>query len=1202
MKPLDRLSEYLAAIERRLRLLAVTRGAAVVAAVAFGLTVVAVLIANHFAFSNPSVTGARLLLFLGLAFALAAGLIVPVIRLNRRRAARRAERKYPQFEERLLTFTERMESNAADPFLPLLADDALSVAREAEPREVAKTAWMFSFSSAAVVAALALLWLGSSGGFMGYGTSLLWGGLPKGEMKPYYSIQVTPGNRTVRKRSDQMIGATLMGFTAEKVRFFGRYASTSGWEQAEMRTEPGGSAYEFLIAGIPESLEYYVEAGGLRSPTYKLNVVDLPAVKHIRVTYHYPAWTGMKDAVEDPGGDLRAVEGTTADVAIQTDKPLASGAILLDDGTRLPLHETAGVLTARVPIQKDGMYHVAALESGENVRLSEDYFIEAQKYRAPEVSITRPGRDFRANPIEEVTVSVQAKDDFALKGVDLHYAVNGGAEKTIPLLKEPGTKTVSGNTVLSLEDFKVQPGDIVSIYASAKDARSTTDTDIFFIQAEPFERNYTQSQQAGGGGGGGGDEQNQISDREKEIITATWNQLKGQGAKGTDAENAAFLASVQSKLRDQTRSLEQRMRARQLEGAGDSFKSFVNDLDQAVNAMGPAADQLKGAKWKDALQPEQKALQYLLRAEATFRDIQVAFGQGGGGGGGMGGASRDLEGLFDLELDTEKNQYEGASQMQSADQRQRQIDNALEKLKQLAKRQQELAEQQRRNPQTPQQRWEQEMLRRQAEQLQKQLQQLVQSGQLSRNGSPQQGQQSQGGQPGQAGQQGQPGQMSQQQRGQMSQLGQDRLRQANAQQLRETLDRLQQALQDMRNAAGSQAAGTPQAQADARRAADRLNEAQQLMSGLRQAQASNQVDDLIRQADELARRQQDFEGQMRRAFGPNGDATRQKAEQLAQQKDGEAADLKKLEQGMQSATRDLQSTQRPAATKMRQALGTVEEQEIEHGMERNAEWLRRGLGSYAVLSEAQVTAGLNQLRDQLRDVQKAMGAGGKDGKDAQADKAMEQALGQVERLRRQMEQMAQASQGQPGQQGQRGQQSGQQGQQGGQQGQQGGQQGQQAGNQGGGNQSGQPSRGSPGNQGGGGNWNGTRFGGGDAAWNGTWNNGPNRRDFEQTYRDAMQSLGQLQQQLQNDPAATRDIGGMMRDLRQFDPFAYSNDPLLAERIQAALAGVEQVEMELRRKVDESSGGGSVRSPGSEPVPQGYQDAVADYFRRLSKSK
>src|ERR1035441_3237156 len=90
MKSLDRLSDYLRAVERRMRLLAFTRGAALTALAALALTVLAVLMANYFSFSKGSVLGARVLLFIGLALSLAAGLIVPAIRLNRRRAARAA--------------------------------------------------------------------------------------------------------------------------------------------------------------------------------------------------------------------------------------------------------------------------------------------------------------------------------------------------------------------------------------------------------------------------------------------------------------------------------------------------------------------------------------------------------------------------------------------------------------------------------------------------------------------------------------------------------------------------------------------------------------------------------------------------------------------------------------------------------------------------------------------------------------------------------------------------------------------------------------------------------------------------------------------------------------------------------------------------------------------------------------------------------
>jgi len=155
MKPLDRLSGYLGAVERRLRILAWTRGAAATALAALALTVLAVLVANRFAFSDGSVLGARLFLFLGLAMAIAAALVIPVIRLNRRHAARKTEGRYPQFEERLLTFAEKLEANPRDPFLPLLADDALIVARQAHPASVAKTTWILSFSSAAIAFALA---------------------------------------------------------------------------------------------------------------------------------------------------------------------------------------------------------------------------------------------------------------------------------------------------------------------------------------------------------------------------------------------------------------------------------------------------------------------------------------------------------------------------------------------------------------------------------------------------------------------------------------------------------------------------------------------------------------------------------------------------------------------------------------------------------------------------------------------------------------------------------------------------------------------------------------------------------------------------------------------------------------------------------------------------------------------------------------
>ena len=314
-------------------------------------------------------------------------------------------------------------------------------------------------------------------------------------------------------------------------------------------------------------------------------------------------------------------------------------------------------------MEQDGNYHVAGVADGQPVRVSEDFYIEARKANPPQVAMVRPGRgDYHASPIEEVTVAAKATGEYGLQGVTLHYSVNGGPETTVDVLPHKGAKQADGSTTLSLEEFKLVPGDLVSVYATAKDANAEAHTDMIFIQADPFEREFSQSQTGGGGGGGGGGEGNQsaqISQREKEIISSTFRQQADKNSTAQQAaEVAKLLAQSQATLRDQAVKLSDRLQARELTDEVQAIGEFEKDMMAASEAMGPAAQQLQQEKWKDAIPHEQKALQYLLRAEATFRQIQVAFGARGGGGGGGGGAARDLAALFDLELDTEKNQYE----------------------------------------------------------------------------------------------------------------------------------------------------------------------------------------------------------------------------------------------------------------------------------------------------------------------------------------------------------------------------------------------------------------------------------------------------------------------------------------------------------------------------------------------------------------
>ena len=1145
----QQLDTYLAQLQRRLRIRATLRGAAILASSALVTTVVLVLIANALAFSGASMSGARIVLFLVIAACVAFSCVLPLLRLNRRRSAWEAEAAVPDFKQRLITLAERgREEQGA--FGELLAADTLKIAQHAEVTQIVPNKKLMISLGTAIASLGVLIWMIVAGpGFLGYGAALLWAG--NAGAAPLYDLRITPGDASVRRNSDQLISVQPRGWQTNSVRIFARYESASKWDALAMQPQPGTSDFQFLFAGLPEDVEYYVEAGPLHSRHFHIRVTDVPAVKRIRVTYHFPAWTGIDASTDDHGGDLHAIEGTDADLEITMDHPLNSGVLVLDDDRRIPLSGGAGnSYRGTIRLEKDGAYHLATIDHGQPVRVSEDYFINATKADAPDVVISRPAGDYRASPIEEVTIEAKANDPFGLRDFTLHYSVNGGADKAVNLLAQSGQKTADGTTVIRLEDFKAVPGDIVSIYATAKDAHADSRTDMFFIQAEPFEREYSQSQQAGGGAGGGsGNAPDEISQRQKEIIGATWKQLGDKAATAEKAaQNAKFLSGVQAKLHDQAVSLANRLQMRGLDGGNDEFNAFQKDMNAAADAMSPAADTLRGQKWKDAIPHEQQALQYLLRAEATFRRIQVAFGSAGGSGGSSGSAGRDLASLFDLELDTQKNQYETAQTGNSASQQSQDVDEALRKLDELARREEQLASQN--NANLPDQRWQQEMLRREAEELQQQMEQLTRNGQPASNSAS-----------------GEPS-------GQSSASGGS----SSDPRVQQALNQLRQANDDMRRANSQAQQGPGQGREDARRAAERLRDATNLLGGTQRQQNSGRLDSLTQEANRLANEQRSQSDRVRglasRATNGdgNGESTYNEVQSLAEDRQRLADDLARLETQMRNAARDLASGEHAAASKLRDALRQADQSNLDSRVQRSADMLRRGANPDRNSSEAQIASDLDQLGQQTREARQALGNGGGQAGDSQ------DALDQVQRLRDRLEALNRSPNAQ---------------------------------NARGGSQSG------PGNRDGaagqfvnpGGGPNGGPVYGGMNTGNNIYNSGqlpspPNGYANPvpgPAYRDSMAELNQLRQSLKDDPESQRQVQELIREMQRLDPSRFPGNPAMVEELYNRVLGdVDKLELRLHRDSDAKQLG-QVRNAESQPVPPGYEDAVAEYFRRLSKT-
>ena len=1202
MTALEQLNSYLRRLEWRLRFFAASRGAAAVALWALALTVFLVWISNRYAFAQNVVLPLRITLFVALVLAISYLLAWPLLKLNRRRVTQLIEQRAPEFQERLLTLTERQK--AGDPWSEILAEDALHIAGAHQPEQITSNRLLFGALGGGAAAAIALLWLIAAGpGYWGYGASLLWTGSAPASKRPIYDIAVQPGNKTVRRKSDQLVTAQLSGFSAHNVTLHVKYGNAPKWDETPMQPKGDGDGYRFLFAGLSDEVEYYIQADRAKSRHFTLHVKDLPTVKRVRVALKYPAGLGLQNAVFDPGGDIRAVNGTEAEVSILTDRPLEQGALMLDGGKKIDLKRSEGNwLSARLPIEKDGTYHIAAIDNGEAVRISDDYFIEAKPDEPPTVKLLKPGHDPKVSPIEEMPVTVDAADDFGIQNLELHYSVNGGAEKVLPLLKSKGAKEAQGTATIAFEDLKVVPGDVVSMYATARDAHSKAQSEIIFAQAEPFDFKFSQSQQMGGGAGGMGNQSSDISQRQKQIIAATFNELKDKSkARAALAEEAKFLSDLQGKLSEQAMTLAQRMASRELGSAGSEFAQFSKLMTDAAGDMAVAVEQLKPGKWNDALQPEQKALGSLLRAEALFRNIQVAFGQNGGGGGAS-GAQRDLARMFDLELDTSKNQYETGQQASAQQQQQdvqKALDEAYQRLQALARRQEELAAQTPQGQQAFEQRWEEEQLRREAEELRKQMQQLAQNAQSqSQSGSSpsQQGQQKSSSQASSSSSSssGQSGQQSASQSASNS-SGSSGQRSAQEQrQMAEAMKRADSALQraedEMRKAVSDRDASARQ------RAASELRQAQEMVNRMMSGQAGSSMSDMASRADEIANAQKELAKRMKEMYGEGSFRNRQRYSEsgqpgegmpemrdpnstrfgygfqrrygldemrpsrsatpeeksMAEEKERLASELGRLQEQIQQQAQGMSGSRPDASAKLSKALSEAESKELALRLQKDAEWMRQGYGDRNVGMEDSVTSGLQQLS---RDLHEAQGTMNKPGAGQENDKTA-QALAEVRQLREELDRRTEEKLSRGGQ------------------------------------QSSGESEGSPSQSGG----QGSARDGGFSPQGGASLAGIDREGVQ----NAISQLRGLRAQV--DPHDRALLGYVDGALGTMQHLTGAQAGLLDQRIgRDAFLSLQRLEVELNKRVAQQGAGGT-RTGAREESPEKYREAVAGYFKKLSQSK
>jgi len=961
----DKLSRWLEGWKERAKTRSIYFGLLLIGLLILAITLISAVVGFRVAYDDSIINALRLLLILGIGLTYWFFIRKPLSQLDRDYRADELENRFPDLKGELRTYLEESSRKDSNPILGLMAKSLDSKLSSTTPEQLVPQSRINllkgSFASTAVLLLFLLL---ASGVNLKFGAQHFLSGWLLPDRLPPQSVVVTPGDSRLKRGSNLTVSAETLGFDSNSATIYAQFGtsslgsstlSTGDWDAVPMRNS-GDSQYEFSFFGLHDQLNYYVEAAGVRSETHTIEVVDVPGIQAIQITYQYPEWTGLEDRIQQTGTRIQGIEGTEVEIEITSDRPLLDGQLLaLDQSIELVVVADAetNVSRAQLTLEETGTYYIADRLDNELIRLTDDYNIAVLTDQAPRVSITLPGADRGASSIEEVPLRVEVQDDFKVDELKLNFSVNAGDWVEIDLPAEE--QRIEADYLMMLEDLvvgeieesgemeRLVPGDLISYFVSAEDHTQEVTSDIYFIDIQPFDKRYSQADggAGGGGGGGGGGGEDEISERQKEILVATWNLQKEQQNEDVDEnyleDNAFMLSELQRTLAEQTQTTLDRLDARRLV-SDPRAQSFAENMEIALEAMQPAADHLLDVELENSVTPQQTALQHLLRAEAQFRDIQVSIDQqNANGGGGAGGGERDLAEIYELEMDMSRNQYE-TRQTPSLQQPEDAIEDAFDQLEELSRRQEALAEQARRNNELSlSERWEQEQLTREAQELQDQLDQL---------------------------------QQQQQQNGQQGSESQQAATEALQQSLEEIIENMQQAAES----AASGQSGQPGSADSASAASEQLQQTLDALNEARQQQFRETIGDLADRSEELQRQQQEAASQLEGALERAMDSRRETGDYISGLDRDQEYDLADLKRDMAEEVSDISETldnlvdgyseQLPASSSaLRDATEVLDEARLQTRLTEAAEAIEYGLAPQVSVREFVVTDAIDRLRE-----------------------------------------------------------------------------------------------------------------------------------------------------------------------------------------------------------------------------------------------
>jgi uncharacterized protein YukE len=736
------------------------------------------------------------------------------------------------------------------------------------------------------------------------------------EPSPEFSATITPGDTELERGTRLVVEATFAKEVPADATLIISELDGKERDRIPMRLTVDEQVFGGMIAKVDKDARYHIEFGNGKSKQHTITTFVYPKLEQVDVKITPPAYTKLPPKEIKNTMKISAMEGSSIDFSLKINKPVKEAELFGEDKTVLKLVPSAKdptILVAAMKAEKTQKWRVHLVDDKERANKNPPWIsVTVQSNHLAKIEVVFPKRDVQVSQIQELPVEAKVWDDLGVTKSGASFSIAGKTKDVIFKhgITEPSKKQ-DVKELLALESEDTSPRQLVSYHFWAEDTGPKGEvrramSDMFFAEVRHFEDIFREGESPPGPAGkevkGSTDK---LVELEKQIVNATWRLVRDTNAGKTmeaAAPDAGVVQESQAMALEQTKEAMEKAEDTQIKTA---FTEAWKSMKDALDPLGMAAEEKKRASLNQALTFEQSALEWLHQAQSREHMITRSKSKQSANG-----KQKQMQNqLMELEMKQDEQRYEEekqATEEQTAEQQENL--QVLNRLKELARRQEALVEKMKElQKQLDQAKTEQEK-----EELQNQLKRLEEE----------------------------------------------------QKQLVNDLDDLKERMEKPENAANM-----VEAKQQLEQTREQVNEAAEKLKEQQLAEAANSA---TRAQRELEKMQEDFKGKTAKRFGDEMKQMRQQArevvekqkqiaESLENQKTGEpsgdtSADLDKMLKGGE-ASRQIQEQQDKVA-KLLEGMKRVSEQ-----AEGNNPLLHRRL--YEAVREAR-TGGLEEHLDEAR--------------------------------------------------------------------------------------------------------------------------------------------------------------------------------------------------------------------------------------------